>query len=40
MRTVGVVAFGILLGGLTYVAGSAAVNADAPSATHAVDPAA
>ncbi|PYU28095.1 MAG: hypothetical protein DMG32_03710 [Acidobacteria bacterium] len=38
MKIVGVVALGILLGGLTYVAGS--VSADVPSAAHAVDAAA
>ena len=38
MKTVAVVALGILLGGLTYVAGS--VSADAPPAAHAVDAAA
>ena len=38
MRTVAVVALGILLGGLTYVAGN--VSADAPPAAHAADAAA
>src|ERR1700719_2352485 len=38
MKIVAVVALGILLGGLTYVAGN--VSADAPPAAHAVDAAA
>jgi len=38
MKTIAVVALGILLGGLTYVAGS--VTADALPAAHAVDAAA
>jgi len=38
MRTIAAITFGILLGGLTYVAGS--VNADVASATHSADAAA
>src|SRR2546427_9490223 len=40
MRTIAAVALGILLGGLTYVAGNANVSADAPSAAHSADAAA
>ena len=38
MKTIAVIALGILLGGLTYVAGN--VSADAPPAAHAADAAA
>jgi feruloyl esterase len=38
MRTIAAIALGILLGGLTYVAGN--VSADAPPAAHAADAAA
>ena len=40
MRTVAAIALGILLGALTYVAGSPNVSADVPAAAHAVDAAA
>src|SRR5260370_14613990 len=40
MRTVAVTAFGLLLGGLPYVAGSPSDSGDVPAAAHAVDAAA
>jgi feruloyl esterase len=40
MKIVAIVALGILLGALTYVAGTPNVSADVPSAAHAVDAAA
>jgi hypothetical protein len=40
MRIIAAIALGILLGGLTYVAGSPSASADVPAAAHAVDAAA
>ena len=40
MKIAGTIALGVLLGGITYVAGNAGVNADVPPAAHSVDAAA